>query len=54
MVSAIEATPVPAFASSFITTVQVIPALISTPGGTCVMWRLTGAIKYLLVDVSHA
>jgi len=24
------------------TTVQVMPALTKTPGGTCVMWTLTG------------
>jgi hypothetical protein len=29
-------------APSFITTVQVIPALMNTPGGTCVRWIPTG------------
>ena len=29
-------------APSFITTVQVIPALTNTPGGTCVIWTRTG------------
>jgi len=34
--------PILGAAPSFITTVQVMPALIKTPGGTCVMWTLTG------------
>jgi hypothetical protein len=34
--------PISGAAPSFITTVQVIPALTNTPGGTCVIWTVTG------------
>ena len=34
--------PIWGAAPSFITTVQVIPALTNTPGGTCVMRTVTG------------
>ena len=36
------ASPISGAAPSFITTVQVIPALTNTSGGTCVRWMPTG------------
>ena len=36
--------PISGAARSFITTVQVIPALINTLGGTCIRWMRTGTL----------